>query len=89
MKQTIKNGERVTFYSRGMENDFLDLLDLHISVNAFREKYNGKTCIAKLETYTEFSNREFEYYDITFDNGDTLKAVSGYYLDKILFKFNK
>ena len=38
MKQTIKNGERVTFYSRGMENDFLDLLDLHISVNAFREK---------------------------------------------------
>jgi len=74
-KQIFKDGTKCTFSLRGYEYEFFDNIDLMSS-------YDGKTCIIDcLETYTELGNKEYEYYNITFEDGYVIIGCSGYYLE--------
>lgn len=78
-QQSLPDGTKVKF----------DLKD--ISPEEFADEdteevkaYNGKVAtIEGLETYTELGDKDYEYYDIKFDDGEMMYAVSGYHLDPV------
>lgn len=77
MKQSIKNGTKVTFNARGMEGEFEDV-DLNV------EPYENKEAIVEyLETYAELGDQDSEYYTIKFEDGFIINGCSGYHLTKI------
>jgi len=89
VQQTIKNGTRVTFMIKGMTSEFVRTLDFEISESSFIKNYGNKICVAHFTTATQLGERDHEYYDITFDNGDIIGAVSGHHLHDIPWRFNK
>ena len=74
MEQTFKNGTKCKF-------SFKDYNDEDFWLNSNVIGLGNKKCtIISLATYTQLGNKDFEYYNIKFDNGIYLNAISGYHL---------
>jgi len=75
---TLKSGDKVEFDLRGMGADWIDE---DPEQGYIAKQHNGDIAtVTNQATFTEIGDRDFEYYDIEFDNGDELYAVSGYHL---------
>lgn len=80
--QTLKEDQEVLFNLKGLEHDWVedDKKDLD---HVFKDKEMGINISCKilcLATYTELGQRDFEYYDIQFEDGYIMYAISGYHL---------
>lgn len=74
-KATLNPGDKVKFNLMGLDSEFiaLDYEDI-IPCN------NKVATVVCLATYTELGERDFEYYDIKFEDGKVFEAISGYHL---------
>lgn len=76
---TYQEGEMVEFDLRGMGSEWKSSEDRKTADVA--ESHDQ--LVAKIigqATFTEVGNPDFEYYDIQFEDGEELYAVSGYHL---------
>lgn len=70
-KQTIVNGTRMRFNKREWEHELPpNILHHHLQL----------CTVVALAVAAELGEKDFEYYDIKFDNGAVFKAISGYHL---------
>lgn len=78
--QSIPDGTPCIFDLEGMLDEF-DIED--DALYRARLKVHDKTrCIVEsLETYTELGDQDYEYYNIKFEDGFKMAAVSGYHLE--------
>jgi hypothetical protein len=73
-RQTIPNGTRVTF------KDKMLIIQEMLPSGLWRYRFN-KCNVIGLEVATQLGEKNFEYYDIQFDDGAIFKGISGYHLD--------
>lgn len=73
-EQSIKNGTKVEFDLQGMRIEFEE--DCPEAVN-YHEKIGT---VDSLETATELGEQDYEYYNVTFEDGFQMTGVSGYHL---------
>lgn len=78
-KQAIPDGTRVIFNWKDVTGE--DEWDLQYEE---AKNNNGKEAIATLGMAAELGQgKDYEYYDLKFDNGDELAVVNGYCIDLI------
>jgi len=82
-KQSIPEGSIVEFHAEGMEADFEDVYDEDDMTADDIVLLNYKLAKATLCTFTELGEKDFEYYDIEFEDGTILEGVSGMHLTPI------
>jgi len=76
--QSIENETVVRFSSKGLSSEEYE--DKVVDV----DKYEGKLAtVDSLETYTELGCKDYEYYNITFEDGTKWVGISGYHLELI------
>jgi len=81
-QQTIKDGSKCIFDTRGLVYELAESLLIDEKIV---EGYVGKTCtVDSLETYTELGDKDFEYYNVSFEDGFELEGISGYHLNLIV-----
>lgn len=77
--QTLANGSKVIFHKRDLSFREFPNFSQHDL-----ETIEGQQgTIEELATATELGEKDFEYYDVKFDNGQIINAISGYHLDPI------
>lgn len=85
-EQVIPNGTKCVFKLKHLTPKEFD----NLSDEEFIKKLDNKKCtVDELATYSELGDKDTEYYDITFDNGTKLGAVSGFHLEPIGKKASK
>jgi len=78
---TLSPGDRVLFDITGMEETWME--DDPESAKIALSHNGEEATIISPEVATEIGDRDFEYYNIKFDDGEELEGVSGYHLDDI------
>lgn len=77
-KQTIANGAQKIFRMKHLTED--DFGDGYASISG----HDGELCtVVELATDNGLGDRDFEYYDIKFANGEKFCAVSGFHMDNL------
>lgn len=74
---TLKQGDMVEFDLRGMEGEWMDEPEIG-EIAVAHDQQVAK--VLSQATATEVGDRDYEYYDIQFEDGEMLDAVSGYHL---------
>lgn len=79
-QQAIPDGTKVTFSMKDISGDeFGDDESAQVAMS-----HDGHTAtVLTLATATEPGEKDYEYYDIRFDDGVELAAISGYHLDPL------
>jgi len=77
MDKSLLPGEKVRFDLNGLDYEFKEL-----SINIFPYDKQIATVI-DLETYTQMGEKDYEYYNIEFGDGQIFECISGYNLTKI------
>lgn len=80
-KQSLKDGTKVKFSFENMQLEFEDEYQKNPGEMDFLE--GKEATIDCLAMATELGNKDYEYYDITFEDGSDLEGVSGYHLTVI------
>lgn len=75
--QTLQEDEIVKFDNKDMAADAGDYEEEFLHYHGQRAK------ILCLATYTQLGDKDYEYYDIVFDDGYVMYAISGYHLTLI------
>lgn len=77
--QTLPNGTEVYFLLQHVsEREFCMSFDTRMDI----AKCNGKRCTVNCFACGEAGVRDMEYYDVTFEDGTVLHAVSGFHLEE-------
>jgi hypothetical protein len=78
--QVLPDGSKVTFSMKDISGDeFGDDESAEVATS-----HDGQTAtVLALATATEPGEKDYEYYDIRFDDGVELAAISGYHLDPV------
>lgn len=85
----FKKGDTVIFNHQGLASEF-DYADeegeeaSRTYIENIEAHHMKPATIEGLATYTELGDKDYEYYDIIFEDGFELDAISGYHLDKII-----
>lgn len=84
---TLHVGDKVIFNLKDMEGEWEEANeeDYNTAIN----HNNSHAIITSQETYTELGDRDYEYYNIKFEDGSELYAVSGYHLDNYTEDLNE
>lgn len=79
-KQSIPDGTKVRFSTKDIgPREFGDEESARVA-----GEHEGQTAtVLTLATATELGEKDYEYYDIRFDDGVELAAISGYHLDPV------
>jgi hypothetical protein len=79
-KPELKNGQRLAFHIKDVSLKEFELND-DFNLN----KYDGKPCavVCLAVEGAGTPDKDFEYYDIRFDDGVVLHAISGHHLEEI------
>lgn len=84
-KQTLPNGSKIVFHLKDVSpREFPN-----VSSNDLEAFEGQQATIQELATATELGQKDFEYYDIVFDNGKVANAISGYHLDPVNTKMDQ
>jgi hypothetical protein len=79
---TYQEGDKVKFNLMGMGSEWRSSEDRKTADVAENHSNSPATIIGQA-TFTEVGDPDYEYYDIQFDDGEELYAVSGYHLCSI------
>ena len=82
MKQSILNNSKVRFNLKDLALEFEEVFQYQKESEGvnIRDYENQEAEVISLDMYTELGDKDYEYYNIKFNDGFTIEGVSGYHL---------